>query len=215
MSKPSTDMVPLLNSDISPSIQDEFVREWIQTEETFKSLEKFQGVLLVPAYMGLRNSGRYFVQALSELKNGEKELALVALNSSVEELRRSRHDALRAQIDFCHFKLLLIEESYPSERIFQVCPEYFDLNDEMEEVNVKLNSDFGDLREADEYFKKLEKEYLPKLLTVFSKLTTAREVALEDIKRNDMREERYKKLAVAGFAVGVVGLILAVVAFLV
>ena len=213
MTEESTEIAPPPKSNVAVSSQDEFIGEWARTEETLKSLERSQGIVLVPAYIGLRNANRHFVEALNHLQDGSGELAERALGSSVKELRRSRHDALRAQIEFCHYRLLVIEESYPSERIHQVCPEYFDIQDRIEEVTIKLNSDFRDLSETEEYYVELETSYLPKLMNVFDKLTVARTAVLEEIKQTDVREERYKKLAVGGVGVGLAGLAVALVSF--
>ena len=192
------------------SIQSQFVDEWQRVEATLQTLESYQGVLLVPAYMGLRNSGRHFVDALSRLKDGDRSGTETALGRAVDELRRARHDALRSLVNYCHYKLLLIEERFGTERIFQVCPEYFEIREKIEEVNTRLNEDFIDSEEADKYFLDLEDKYIIKLLEVFERLARAKSAALDGIKEKDEREDWYKKLALAGFGVGLLGVILAV-----
>ncbi|MEO1985142.1 MAG: hypothetical protein ABGX47_00580 [Martelella sp.] len=208
--------ISLFSNDALPvSVQGQFVNEWQRVETTLRTLESYQGILFVPAYMGLRNSGRHFVGALSNLKSGDRAGAESSLGKAVEELRRARHDARRSLINYCHFKLLLIEENFSTERVYQVCPAYFDIRDKIEEVNTRLNEDFSDSEAADAFFIDLENNYLPNLIEVFERMVRAKSAALDGIKEKDEREDFYKKLAVAGFGVGLVGVILAVVAFFV
>jgi hypothetical protein len=212
--KEDTKALSLFSKDELPvSAQRQFVDEWHRVEKTLKALEHYEGVLFVPSYIGLRNSGRHFVDALSKMQSSDRVGAEASLGRAVEELRRSRHDALRALINYCHFKLLLIEENFGTERVFQVCPEYFDIRDRIEDVNTRLNEDFPDFTSADAYFNDLEESYLPRLLLVFERTVRAKTAALDAIKEKDQRENRYKTLALVGFGVGVVGLVLAVAAF--
>lgn len=210
MNDRSNSIVALSGSDYSVSVQKEFVSEWEKTENALRSLEKFHGILSVPALMGLREFGRHFASALSMVNDGATDEALAEIGKSIDELRRARHDAIRTLVEFCHFELLLIEKSYPSDQIYQVCREYFDISEEMGEVNSRINSDFLSMDEADEYYSSIEKGYVPRLLEVYSQMNTAKSAALDAIKQNSAREEKYKKLAVAGFGVGLVGLLIGI-----
>lgn len=213
MTASKRDVVLFPGTEVPASIQHKFVEEWRNVEEVLNKLEAYEGVLFVPTYMGLRNSGRHFLEAISKLAAGERADVQIALSRAVDELTRARHDALRSLINYCHYKLLLIEEQYDTDRIFQVCPSYFDLREEIEAVNTRLNEDFKDAKEADTYFVKLESDYLPELLVVFDRMMKAKNAALDGIKKKDQREERYKKLALIGFGVGILGLAVAVAAF--
>jgi hypothetical protein len=203
------------NNELSASVQIQFIEEWQNIESILKMLESYQGVLFVPAYMGLRISCGHFVNAISKLKSGDRTEAENSLGKAVDELRRARHDALRSLINYCHFKLLLIEENFGTERIYQVCSEYFEIRDKIEDIQIRINGDFPNSNAANLFFIDLERNYLLKLLEIFERMVRAKSAALDSIKEKDKREEFYKRLAVAGFVVGAIGTILGVVSLFV
>lgn len=213
MNTSNTDIALFRDGEVTQPIQNEFVSEWQKVEGTLVKVEKYQGVLMVPSYMGLRNAGRHFIEAVSQMQQDQSDGITIALRSAVDELRRARHDAIRSLVNYCHYKLLLIEEEHSSDQIFSVCPEYFEIRDRMEDVNTRLTEDFQDIHIADKYFQELEDNYLVVLLPIFEKMSHAKNAALDGLKSKELRENRYKKLAIAGFSVGVIGVALAVLAF--
>lgn len=188
-----------------------FFEQFSSLDQTLNILESHHGVLLVPSYVGLRKALGCLAQIMQREVSSDKIKNIDLVEAATSELLRAKHDALRVVINYSHYKLLLIENRYGSESILQVCPEFYDIREEMDEINEKLSSDFENIAVADDYFKFLESDYIIRLLRVHDRMTKAGAIALNDIKQKNKREENYKLLAIAGFAVGICGLLLAII----
>lgn len=190
-----------------------FFEELERLENELDRTEETHGVLFVPSYIGIRQSYKNFCRAMSLAKLSDSEQANIEIQKATDELIRARHDSIKAFIGFAHFRLLSIEKLYDGDHIFQVCSEYFEIKNKMIEISEKIDLELPrmHLSEADKFFVELSNDYIPKLYSVYKKLSLAEDVSLSKKKENSEAEERYRKLSVVGFGVGVIGTALAIV----
>ncbi len=203
------------STEVSTATSGDFFGEFEKLDDTLTLIEKYNGIIFMPSYLGIRQSYRLLASAIQLAASGSKCDASNDIVKATQELFRARQDATGAIINYCHYKLLMIDDTYSSEEIFKLCPEYFDVKDEMNEVNVLINSQFENLDVAKTTYNDLSRDYLPKMLNVYSKMVRAENVALSDIKEKSEREEKYKKMAIVGTVVGIAGFLLGIAALFV
>lgn len=193
----------------------DFLQQFIKLDDTLEVLDAQSGVLLMSSYLGLRYALRHTAMSARQIMGGES-LDTNYLNKASEELMRAKHDAIEAVITFAHYEMLLIEEEYSEGDIIQVFPDYFLFREEMDRVNLELNSPDSSIKDRDLKIERLRTSYLPRLLNHHKRLVTGEKHALKKMRDTALAEKKKMYIfGVGGMLIGAAGVLATVVTFLI
>ena len=197
------------------SSADELVLSIAQLNERLSLLEKYHGMLHLPSYVGLRKAFSHLAAAVSYAQANDGSAASKEAEKLNRELSVARINAVRATVDYCHYRLLIVERRYPSEMLYKFCADYFNIRDDMDRASELVSKEPMALIALEDDLHWLEQSYLPSLIDVYDQISKAEQAALIPEQANNDREEHFKRIAIAGLIVGVFGLGAAVVSFFV
>lgn len=192
-----------------------FVVSVQKLNRTLTMLETLHGVIHVPSYHNIRHAFEHMAEAISLAETKDSESASQRISLVEQSLGHARANAVRATVEYCHYRLLLVEQRFSSEVIYRHCPEYYDLVADLEKANELAGREAESLLESQEDYEWLESVYTPKLVKVYERISRAEEVALVPEQAQLKTEKFYRRLAICGFIVGVLGLVAALTAFLI
>jgi hypothetical protein len=153
---------------------------------------------MLPSYVNIRIAFKYIVDAM---RHDEKNIDEIKKSVELTRLNilNARMDAIDAFINLAHYKFLLIEKRYRSADIFKVCPDYYSIKPEIDEINEFITSPM-DFRKANiDRYEELRANYLPKMTKVYDLLNQAEQHALVDMKKENTVVGRINILNVLGF----------------
>lgn len=204
----------ITNDSIERSV-DEFVRVMRELEAILDLTEKDFNVVLHAAHLGIRKSIPSVGLAVQAIVSGKSSDEIEPeLSSAIKELRYARDSALNSVITISHYILLAHESRYDIKLILELCPEFLEIRERIESIENLITAPVDADGKSDSRFYSLSKEYLPKILSAVAKLNRAEDRVLEPSIKVAISERRLKIIAIAGFFVGVVGLLVSAVSLM-
>lgn len=202
------------NDNQSVVSADSFAGSVSALNQTLSDLERFHGVIHVPSYYEIRYAFEHLARAFELADSAATDAAASQMNSARRSLELARINAIRATVEFSHYRLLLVRQRYASELIFRHCPEYFELEDDLKRANDLAGLDAPTLLERRSDLLWLEREYVPQLLIVYRKVSSAEEVAFVPEQASLDKESGYRRIAAVSLCIGVLGLLVGLAGFL-
>lgn len=187
--------------------------EWNKAEKAIKHAENVDGEVVNPAIFELRYSGRRLVEALAK-RETDAELAVALLRDAKFDCHRARHDAIDAATSKMAGDLNAAVEYLPAKVVMGNFPDFSEFYAHLLEVRGKISESRENRDDRDKIYDSIQATDLDRLVTLYNRFRACEPLMIKTAEQEQRTERRNKLFGYGGLAVGIIGVIIALVTYL-
>lgn len=187
----------------------EIAREWDQADEDIKLAEQVCLKITFSSIFELRYAGRRIIDALNKITaDGSQKEILDLLQDAKFDCHRARHDAVDAATSKIAIDIENMGKKLGYRAILKAYPEFSSFRQQLSSVRNKIAESRGDRQNREAIYVALEQGEFKSLVNAFNGIQEA-EPIMKDLAISD------KKHKWIGYAFGIIGIIIAIISFIV
>jgi hypothetical protein len=209
----------LLGGEFEPALRALFT-EWNIAERRIKRAEQTRhNEVVISAIFELRYAGRKLIDALQlslteDAVNDEAVKARISafLSDATEDCVKAKHDAIDSMLDFVTRWFREAEDAIGLGAVQRFFPNYVAITAQISDAQDKISESRGNRTTLrDSIYDELERDYFDEIVRLYRTMLHSHERVVALVKRDERRDRWQRYLAVGGFAVGILGILAAVI----